>query len=156
MTTATETAEWAKRIDESQITRYMTGGQDFINDDKIHERLKSAVVPSRQQVDDLWEKSLAVETLTPEEAALLLRVQDPDTWALMRSTGAEVKRRVYDNRIVTFAPLYLSNHCVNDCSYCGLRRSNTAMARRTLSLDEVKKETAVLAGEIGDTRLIAV
>jgi 2-iminoacetate synthase len=55
-------------------------------------------------VDDILAKSLAVETLTPEEAALLLRVQDPETWARMRATGAEVKRRVYDNRIVTLRP----------------------------------------------------
>jgi 2-iminoacetate synthase len=151
-----ETEAWAARIAPDQIDRYMTGGQDFINDHKIHETLRTAVVPSRQRVDEILAKSLAVETLSPEEAAALLRVEDPETWARMRATGAEVKRRVYDNRIVTFAPLYLSNHCVNDCSYCGLRRSNTAMARRTLSLDEVKKETAVLAGEIGHKRLIAV
>ncbi len=151
-----ETEAWARRIVPDQVHRYMSGDLDFINDEKIHEILSTAVVPSRRRVDEILAKSLAVETLSPEEAAALLRVEDPETWARMRATGAEVKRRVYDNRIVTFAPLYLSNHCVNDCSYCGLRRSNTAMARRTLSLDEVKKETAVLAGEIGHKRLIAV
>lgn len=151
-----ETEAWAQRIVPDQIDRYLTDGRDFIDDSAIHEILRTATVPGRTYVEDILAKSLAVQTLTPVEVAALMCVKDPDTWAQMRATGAEVKRRVYDNRIVTFAPLYLSNHCVNDCSYCGLRRSNAAMTRRTLSLDEVKRETAVLAGEIGHKRLIAV
>lgn len=151
-----ETEAWARRIVPEQIDRYMTGGRDFIDDEKIHATLRQAASPSWARLEEILAKSLAVQTLTPEETACLLRVDDPAMWARMRETGAAVKRKVYDNRIVTFAPLYLSNHCVNDCSYCGLRRSNTAMTRRTLSLDDVKRETAVLAGEIGHKRLIAV
>ena len=155
-TVMSEADRWAKRINQDQITRYMDGDRDFIDDDKIHEILRSTPPPDAKQVEDILAKSLAIQTLSPEETAALLRVQDPAVWARMREVGAQVKLKVYDNRIVTFAPLYLSNRCVNDCHYCGLRRSNTAMRRRSLTMDEVKAETAVLAGQIGHKRLIAV
>lgn len=151
-----ETDAWAKRIVPEQIERYLSSGRDFINDESLHGVLRNAVAPSPARLEEILAKSMAVQTLTPEETAALMCVADPDALARMRETGAAVKRKVYDNRIVTFAPLYLSNHCVNDCAYCGLRRSNSDMVRRTLSLDEVKQETAVLAGEIGHKRLIAV
>jgi 2-iminoacetate synthase len=151
-----ETDAWARRIVPKQIDRYLTGGGDFIDDDHLHAVLQAARPPSWTRLEEILAKSLAVETLSPEETAELISVTDPAMRARMRETGAAVKKKVYDNRIVTFAPLYLSNHCVNDCSYCGLRRSNTALTRRTLSLDDVKRETAVLAGKIGHKRLIAV
>jgi 2-iminoacetate synthase len=151
-----ETEAWANRIVPEQIDRYLTGGRDFIDDDRIHGVLRDAVSPPWSRLEEILAKSLAVETLTPEETSELICVTDPAMLARMRETGAAVKRKVYDNRIVTFAPLYLSNHCVNDCAYCGLRRSNAALPRRTLSLDDVKRETAVLAGQIGHKRLIAV
>jgi len=63
---------------------------------------------------------------------------------------------VYDNRIVTFAPLYLGNLCVNECAYCGFRCSNKQLERSVLSFDQVKRETEVLTGQIGHKRLIVV
>jgi 2-iminoacetate synthase len=63
---------------------------------------------------------------------------------------------VYDNRIVTFAPLYMSTLCVNNCAYCGFRKDNDSMKRGVLSQDEVRRETEVLAGDIGHKRIIAV
>ncbi|MCU0917691.1 MAG: [FeFe] hydrogenase H-cluster radical SAM maturase HydG, partial [Planctomycetes bacterium] len=88
--------------------------------------------------------------------ACLLHVEDPAPLAEMRQTAAAVKLKVYDNRIVTFAPLYLSNLCVNDCLYCGFRCSNTEESRHILSHDEVVREVEVLAGQIGHKRLIVV
>ena len=83
-------------------------------------------------------------------------MSDRDILEEMKQTAAQVKKKVYDNRIVTFAPLYLGNLCVNDCVYCGFRRSNKAAARKKLSLQEVKSETEILAGQIGHKRLIVV
>jgi 2-iminoacetate synthase len=74
----------------------------------------------------------------------------------MQQAALSIKKKVYDNRIVTFAPLYLGNFCVNDCLYCGFRKSNKESKRRVLSHDEVRKEVEVLAGEIGHKRLIVV
>lgn len=155
MSTATQV--WhEQRIRTDQVTRYMDGDSDFINDDVLSSFLTPAPAPDAQQVEDILAKSLAVETLSLAETAALMRVEDPALLRRMADTGAAVKRKVYDNRIVTFAPLYLNNHCVNNCAYCGLRRENHVIERRALSMDEVKAETAVLAGDIGHKRLIAV
>ncbi len=155
--TVTDKPSWADaRIKEDQITRYMDGDKDFINDGEIISLLRETPVPDRRRVEDILAKSLAAETLTPAETASLLHVTDPELLDRMFDMAGQVKRKVYDNRIVTFAPLYVSNHCVNDCAYCGLRRSNPAMPRHALTLDEVKQETAVLAGKIGHKRLIVV
>ena len=79
--------------------------------------------------------------LSQEELAVLMRVRDPGLWEEMRAAAGAVKRKVYDNRIVTFAPLYLSSKCVNNCVYCGLRGENEAVTRRVLTMDEVRAET---------------
>ena len=87
---------------------------------------------------------------------MLLNVDDPNLLAEMEQTAAKVKTKVYDNRIVTFAPLYLGNHCVNNCVYCGFRCSNKTAKRNKLDLEQVRAETEVLAGKIGHKRLIIV
>ena len=118
--------------------------------------IQKGVKPDPGKIKDILQKSLQIETLTPQETACLLNVSDRNLLEEMKQTAAQVKKKVYDNRIVTFAPLYLGNLCVNDCVYCGFRRSNTSTARRKLSLQEVKSETEVLAGQIGHKRLIVV
>ena len=94
--------------------------------------------------------------MTLDETACLLHVEDPELLAEMQRVAGQVKTKVYDNRIVTFAPLYLSNLCVNNCVYCGFRCSNAKETRRILSQDEVRREAEVLAGQIGHKRLIVV
>lgn len=150
-------AAWMKgRIKDEEISRYMEGDKDFIPDAEIDNHLKTAEAPDWKRLEEILARSLAVKTLEPAETAALLKVTDPDMWARMGEVAGQIKRQVYDNRIVTFAPLYLSNYCVNNCAYCGLRTSNQTMRRRALSMDEVRRETAVLAGEIGHKRLIVV
>ena len=85
-----------------------------------------------------------------------MRVRDPELWAEMRAAAGDIKRKVYDNRIVTFAPLYCSSKCVNNCLYCGLRSSNSAVERRVLTQDDVRAETEALAGKLGHKRLVVV
>ena len=91
-----------------------------------------------------------------EETAALLNVTDPDLWNMIYDAAGKIKKAVYDNRIVTFAPLYCSSYCVNNCHYCSFRTDNKGRKAQLLSLDEIKKETEVLAGDIGHKRLIAV
>lgn len=149
--------EWMeKRIKEDEVKRYMDNGKDFINDDEIWEKLEKHKNPDPKQVRDILQKSLAIETLTPDETAVLLNVKDPELWEEMFETARQVKKKVYDNRIITFAPLYCGNLCVNNCLYCGFRRDNEVIKRRVLTIEEVKKEAEVLAGEIGHKRLIVV
>jgi 2-iminoacetate synthase len=153
-------AEWGgwirDRIRPEQIEKYIENGRDFLDEAAIERALAANLNPDPKRVRDILAKSLAIETLTPDETACLLHVEDPDLLAEMQRTAAAVKTKVYDNRIVTFAPLYLSNLCVNDCLYCGFRCSNKQTSRRILSLDEVRREVEVLAGQIGHKRLIVV
>jgi len=151
------TRRWIQdRIKPEQIEKYLDNGQDFIDEPAIERALAANTSCDAGRVRDILAKSLAIETLTPEETACLLHVTDPELLAEMRHAAAAVKTKVYDNRIVTFAPLYLSNLCVNDCVYCGFRCSNHAESRRILSQDEVRREAEVLAGQIGHKRLIVV
>ncbi|MBN1505432.1 MAG: [FeFe] hydrogenase H-cluster radical SAM maturase HydG [Sedimentisphaerales bacterium] len=144
------------RIKPEQIEKYLDHGRDFLDEAAIERALAANVNPDPERVRDILAKSLAIETLTPDETACLLHVEDPQLLAEMQRTAAAVKTKVYDNRIVTFAPLYLSNLCVNDCVYCGFRCSNHAESRRILSQEEVRREIEVLAGRIGHKRLIVV
>ncbi len=155
--TRRDTGRWiSERIKPEQIRKYLDGNNCFINEHEIEQKLLSSRKPEPGKIKDILQKSLQIETLTPEETAYLLNVSDRDILEEMKQTAAQVKKKVYDNRIVTFAPLYLGNLCVNDCVYCGFRRSNKAAARKKLSLQEVKSETEILAGQIGHKRLIVV
>jgi len=146
----------SQRIKRSQITKYMTEGKDFIPQGQIIEDLAKTKDPDPMRIKDILDKSLAIETLSLDETASLLKVEDPKTLALMREVALKVKKKVYDNRIVTFAPLYLGNYCVNDCLYCGFRCSNSEAKRRVLSQEEVRQEIKVLTGGVGHKRLIVV
>ena len=155
--TASDCRAWVKnRIKPEQIEKYLDHGRCFIDAGAIEKALASNTNPEPQRVREILAKSLAIETLSPDETACLIHVQDPELLAEMREAAGQVKTKVYDNRIVTFAPLYLGNFCVNNCAYCGFRDSNSSEQRRVLTLDEVRKETEVLAGKIGHKRLIVV
>lgn len=131
-------------------------GNDFIDDDLIWKQINANKDPDPSEIRRIIQKSLRIETLAPEETAKLLNVKDPKLLKEMEHAAGEVKRKVYDNRIVFFAPLYLSNYCVNNCTYCGFRVDNAHEQRSKLTLDQVKAETEVLAGKIGHKRLIVV
>jgi len=155
--TTARVADWVRnRIKLEQIEKYLDRGRCFIDAAAIEQALRTNTKPDPQWVRDILQKSLAIETLTPEETACLIHVDDPELLAEMRQTARAVKLKVYDNRIVTFAPLYLGNLCVNNCAYCGFRSSNHSEQRRVLNLDEVRREVEVLAGQIGHKRLIVV
>ena len=148
---------WQQRkIRPDEINRYMKGGRDFIDDAAINATLAANRNPDPQWIREIIAKALAIETLTLDEAAALIHVDDPDLVAEMEQAAAAIKRKVYDNRIVTFAPMYLSNYCVNNCRYCGYRLENKAIKRMTLSMDEIRREVEVLCGRIGHKRLIVV
>ncbi len=150
------TTDWMRTvIKEDEITRYMEDGRDFIDEEGIEALLRSNQNPDPQRVRGIIAKSFSIERLEPEETATLLNVEDEDLWEEMFQAAGEVKRRVYDNRIVTFAPLYCSNFCVNSCLYCAFRKENTQEKRRGLTLDEVREETKALVSA-GHKRLVTV
>jgi len=140
---------------EAEIDRYLVDGEDFINEASIMTALAENRRPDAQRVRDIVQKSLSIERLDPDETAALLSVEDEDLWQEMHAAGLEVKRKVYDNRIVFFAPLYCSSLCVNNCLYCGFRRENEREVRRILSSEEVQQETRAMV-EQGHKRMIIV
>ena len=142
-------------IKEDEIAPFMKNGKDFIDDHKIEELLQKNKNGERQRIMDIIQKSLGIKRLEPDETAALLNVKDEDLWREIFRAAGEVKKRVYDNRIVTFAPLYCSNFCVNNCQYCAFRKDNREEKRRRLSLEEVSKETEALIS-LGHKRLIVV
>jgi 2-iminoacetate synthase len=143
-------------IKPEEYEKYMKNGKDFIDDDEILEKLDKNNNPDEKRIRDIIDKALSIETLDPDETAALLNVKKDSLWEEIFEAASKIKRKVYDNRIVTFAPLYCSNFCVNNCLYCGFRRDNKEENRRRLTMEEVKKETEVLAGKIGHKRLIVV
>lgn len=151
-----ETAWISERIKQDQIDRYLDQGRDFIDDVAIWKTIESAREPGPSAVRAILERSLAVQTLTPEELAILIRVKDPGMLREMETAAFQIKKKVYDNRIVTFAPLYMGNYCVNNCAYCGFKHENLTAKRRVLSMEEIRRETENLTGKIGHKRIIAV
>lgn len=148
--------DWAKQvIKQDEIDKYLIDGKDFIDEDNIVGTLNDNSRPDKQQVRDILQKSLRIERLSPEETATLLHVTDPELWEEMYATGLEVKKKVYDNRIVFFAPLYCSNLCVNNCAYCGFRNENKNEKRRILNIAEVRQEAEAVISE-GHKRMIVV
>ncbi|MDD5217258.1 MAG: [FeFe] hydrogenase H-cluster radical SAM maturase HydG [Candidatus Omnitrophica bacterium] len=152
-----ESRSWIEgRIKEEEINKFLENGKDFIPDAEIEEKLAANRKPDSAYIHDILQKSLAIQTLTPDETAALMHVTDPGVLQAMREAALAVKKKVYDNRIVTFAPLYLGNYCVNNCSYCGFKVSNLDAKRHVLSQEEIRKEVEALAGRIGHKRLILV
>ncbi|MCK9572917.1 MAG: [FeFe] hydrogenase H-cluster radical SAM maturase HydG [Candidatus Omnitrophica bacterium] len=150
--------EWHnKRIKPEEINKYLSAsGKDFIDDDLIIRTLENNKNPDKKRIHDILSKSMTIETLTLDETAALLNVSDKDILEEMREAALKVKLKVYDNRIVTFAPLYLGNECINNCLYCGFKKDNESANRRVLSMEEIRREVEILAGQIGHKRLIVV
>ncbi|HQH47617.1 MAG TPA: [FeFe] hydrogenase H-cluster radical SAM maturase HydG [Candidatus Syntrophosphaera thermopropionivorans] len=131
------------------------GLESFIPTEKIEELLQSEQNPSESQIREIIAKSLEKNRLAPEETAALLNVSDPELKQLIREGAHELKKTIYGNRIVLFAPLYVGNECVNDCVYCGFRSSNKECIRATLSHEQLVQETQALESK-GHKRLIMV
>ncbi len=130
------------------------GAVDFINDDELT-NLLAQPSPQPERVREVIAKSLAKEPLTVEETAVLLRAEDPEMVNEIFEAARRLKREVYGNRIVLFAPLYIGNYCVNDCAYCAFKRSNREAVRRTLTRDELVGQVEALERQ-GHKRLILV
>jgi 2-iminoacetate synthase len=128
--------------------------QPFIDPDEIW-KLINETKPDRQRVRDIIAKSLEKNRLTLEETAVLVNCTDPDLVAEIKAGARLLKERVYGNRIVLFAPLYVGNRCSNNCRYCGFRASNRDAIRKTLSDEELITEVEALEDN-GQKRLILV
>jgi len=129
--------------------------KDFIDDDLIWSILNSKKEPSKEEVRRVLDKARGCIRLEPEEMAILIQNKDQDLIQEMYSIANELKDEVYGDRLVFFAPLYISDECANDCTYCGFRSSNTSMHRKTLTQEEIREEVKVMIDE-GQKRTILV
>lgn len=107
------------------------------------------------RVREIIKKSLNRNRLTLAETAVLINATDPDIIEEIKEGARELKERVYGERIVLFAPLYVGNKCSNNCKYCGFRVSNISAVRKTLSDEEIVHEVEALE-DSGQKRLILV
>ncbi len=103
----------------------------------------------------ILEKSLKLRNLNLTEVSDILALEDGDIWNEIFDAARRVKEKVYGKRIVLFAPLYLSNECLNDCLYCGFRKGNKGAKRKTLTVEEAVKEATLLSDK-GYKRLLLV
>ena len=148
--------EWIKQaIIPEENEKYLQNGKDFIDEDLLWRALEENQTASKQEIHSIINKSKNIQALTIEETAKLLHVTDPELWEEINTAALEIKRKVYDNRIVFFAPLYCSNLCVNNCAYCGFREDNIDEKRRILTIPEVIRETESVLDN-GHKRLIMV
>lgn len=129
--------------------------KDFIDDDLIWSQLDKWKTPSKADVRMVLKKAEQKIRLDPEETAILLQNKDPETIGEMYELAHQLKQQVYGDRIVFFAPLYISDVCANDCKYCGFRSSNHMMQRKTLTMEELENEVRIMIGE-GQKRTVLV
>ena len=128
--------------------------EEFINHQEILDTLEyaSGHKNDRALVEALLEKAAKCGGLTHREAAVLLECDDPELTERIFQLAKEIKQRFYGNRIVMFAPLYLSNYCVNGCVYCPYHAKNKTIARRKLTQQEIEREVVALQ-DMGHKRL---
>lgn len=131
------------------------GAENFIPEDEILQWLEKTKNPSTERVREIIQRSLDKNRLEPEEMATLINADSPELIEEIFEGARELKKRIYGNRIVLFAPLYVGNECVNRCEYCGFRADNTEVFRKTLLSHELVAEVGALQ-DIGHKRLIMV
>lgn len=137
------------------FTKEIDTEKTFVPEAEIWELLERTKNPDRKRVLEILDKSLNKNRLEPEEVATLLNVEDPELLEEIFHAARTLKERIYGNRIVLFAPLYIGNDCVNDCVYCGFRSSNQEVYRKTLTFEELRNEVRALVSK-GHKRLIVV
>lgn len=127
---------------------------DFINDDEINETLRYAAEnkDNRALIESILDKAELRKGLTHREASVLLECTIPELNERMYKLANQIKNDFYGNRIVMFAPLYLSNYCVNGCVYCPYHAKNKHIPRKKLTQAEIEAEVRALQ-DIGHKRL---
>lgn len=128
--------------------------EEFIN----HEEIESSLAYARENknnkevVDAILEKARKMKGISHKEAAVLLECELEEENREIEKLAKEIKERFYGKRIVMFAPLYLSNYCVNGCVYCPYHMKNKHIARKKLTQEEIRQEVIALQ-DMGHKRL---
>ena len=127
---------------------------EFISDREIQDTILYAREHSKDRatVEEIIRKAAMLKGLTHREASILMECEDPELQEKIFELAREIKGKLYGNRIVMFAPLYLSDWCINGCVYCPYHSKNRTIPRRKLSQDEIREEVIALQ-DMGHKRL---
>lgn len=128
--------------------------EEFINNEEILECLDYARKnkDNMELVQEILEKAKLAKGISHREAAVLLECDNPKANTEIKKLAVEIKEKFYGRRIVMFAPLYLSNYCVNGCTYCPYHYKNRHIPRKKLTQEEIKNEVIALQ-DMGHKRL---
>ena len=128
--------------------------EEFINHKEITASLNFADnnKNNKKMIKEILDKAKEYKGISHREALLLLDCEDDELNAEIFSLAKEIKQKFYGNRIVMFAPLYLSNYCVNGCVYCPYHYQNKNICRKKLSQEDIKREVIALQ-DMGHKRL---
>lgn len=128
--------------------------EEFINHEEILKTLEYAKEnkDNKQLINSILHRAKDFKGLSYQEAALLLACEDQEIIDSIYTLAREIKNKIYGRRIVMFAPLYLSNYCVNGCRYCPYHHGNCHIARKQLTQEEIKREVVALQ-DMGHKRL---
>lgn len=123
----------------------------FIDNDYIMKLLQSSKSATDEEVNAILDKADNFEGLKHNEVAALINTEKPEHWERIFKIAGKIKEHIYGERIVMFAPLYISDYCVNKCAYCGFKCDNV-FNRKKLTMDEIRKEVSILE-QMGHKRL---
>ena len=128
--------------------------EEFINDEEIRDSLEYSEKNKHnvELIDSILEKARQRKGLSHREALVLLDCDIEEKNQEIYALAEQIKKDIYGNRIVMFAPLYLSNYCVNGCLYCPYHAKNKHIARKKLTQEEIRKEVIALQ-DMGHKRL---
>ena len=128
--------------------------EEFIDDAEILASIEygQANKSNRELISSIIEKARQFKGLSHREAFVLLECDQDDLNEEIYSLAKEIKEKFYGNRIVMFAPLYLSNYCVNNCTYCPFHHKNKTIPRKKLTQDEIRREVIALQ-DMGHKRI---
>ncbi len=131
-----------------------SAAEEFINDQEILDTIEYAKQnkSNKELIFGLIERAKDCKGLTHREAAVLLECDIPEANEKIKELAVSIKEKLYGRRIVMFAPLYLSNYCVNGCTYCPYHHCNKHIARKKLTQEEIKREVIALQ-DMGHKRL---
>ncbi len=127
----------------------------FIDERSISDTLERAHAADSAAVRGVLAKARELQGLEPPDIATLMGVSDPELLGELFHAAQDVKDTIYGRRLVLFAPLYVSNMCANECTYCAFRARNRAVVRRALSQEEIEREVRVLIDQ-GHKRVLLV
>ena len=115
----------------------------YINHEEVYELLEEGKKATKEDVLEILDKAREKKGISHKDIAVLLQLNDKELENEMFKVAGEIKTSIYGKRVVLFAPLYISDYCVNNCVYCGYKKCNS-FNRKKLTQNEIREEVKIL------------